>query len=356
MKNNKIWIFIGLIPISVLITLIARNNPSYAEYYALNIYPIFVRTWGLFSLATRKSIAEIIIIFLLLTIILLTAFIIVKTIETKTFIYIKKYIYGIISFFSVVLFLFVLFCGINYYRYEFTHYSGLEIKESSKEELIELCETLIEDANKTRENLSENKDGTVELLDSHYHAAERAHSSMDKLSEEYSVLRGSYSSPKPVRNSKIMSYLRITGIFFPFTFEANVNVHIPPYQIPSVMLHELVHLRGFMREDEANFISYLACINSGQDDFYYSGTMMALTYSMNALYAEDYHEFVQLYSRYSDGVKRDMEFSRDYWKQFETKVADVSHKANDTYLKFNNQKDGVKSYGRMVDLLLAYYR
>ena len=37
MKNNKIWIFIGLIPISVLITLIARNNPSYAEYYALNI-------------------------------------------------------------------------------------------------------------------------------------------------------------------------------------------------------------------------------------------------------------------------------------------------------------------------------
>ena len=28
---------------------------------------------------------------------------------------------------------------------------------------------------------------------------------------------------------------------------------------------------------------------------------------------------------------------------------------NDTYLKLQNQTDGVKSYGRMVDLMLAYY-
>jgi len=29
---------------------------------------------------------------------------------------------------------------------------------------------------------------------------------------------------------------------------------------------------------------------------------------------------------------------------------------NDTYLKANNQSDGVKSYGKVVDLLLAWYR
>ncbi|MGI6316524.1 MAG: DUF3810 family protein [Christensenellales bacterium] len=29
---------------------------------------------------------------------------------------------------------------------------------------------------------------------------------------------------------------------------------------------------------------------------------------------------------------------------------------NDTYLKANQQTDGTKSYGRMVDLLLAAYR
>ena len=29
---------------------------------------------------------------------------------------------------------------------------------------------------------------------------------------------------------------------------------------------------------------------------------------------------------------------------------------NDVYLKANDQSDGVKSYGRMVDLMLEYYQ
>ena len=358
MKNLKYknkWI-IALISISVLITLFVKNNSSYAEYYAVNIYPIFVKTWGLISFITNRSLAELIIIVFILTIILLTAVIIVKTVKSRTSAYIKKYIFGIASFFLVVYFVFVLFCGINYYRYEFTYYSGLEIKKSSKQELIALCEVLIEDANEYRAKLSTDDSGTAQLFDNYYETAGRAKDAMNKISEEYKVLKGGFSSPKAVKHSKIMSYLGITGVFFPFTFEANVNVHIPPYQIPSVMLHELVHLRGFMREDEANFIAYLASIKSGYDDFCYSGTMTALTYSMNALYSADYDEFVRLYNLYSEDVIKDMEFSRNYWKQFDTKVSEVADKINDTYLKANNQQDGVRSYGRMVDLLLAYYR
>lgn len=34
----------------------------------------------------------------------------------------------------------------------------------------------------------------------------------------------------------------------------------------------------------------------------------------------------------------------------------MAAKVNDSYLKSNRQEDGVKSYGRMVDLLLADYR
>lgn len=350
------WFFLWLIPISVFITIFVKNNISYAEYYAINIYPFFVKTAGFFSFKTRESGAELIIFALIMTIIILTAVTIVESIKYKTLDYIKKYILGFASFFSVIYFLFVLFCGINYYRYEFTHYSGLVIQESSKEELIELCELLIEDANEYREKLDTDK-GTAKLFDNNFHGtAERAANSMNRLSEEYKILKGNFPLPKPVRQSKVMSYLNTTGMFFPYTFEANVNVSVPPYQIPSVTLHELVHLRGFMREDEANFIAYLAGIKSGYDDFYYSSTMSALTYSMNALNSTDYDEFVRLYNLYSIDVRNDIEFSRSYWKQFDTKVADAANKVNDTYLKANNQPEGVRSYGRMVDLLLAYYR
>lgn len=354
---KKRWFFLWLIPISVILTTFVKNNLSYAEYYSVNIYPFFVKTLGVFSFKSNESSAELIIFAIIMTIIILTAVTIIESIKYKTFIYIKRYIFGLASFFSVMYFLFVIFCGINYHRYEFTHYSGLEIRSSSKQELIELCEILIYDANDYRTKLSTNDSGTAELFDNNYYGtAERAKTAMSRVSEEYKILKGNFSAPKPVRQSKVMSYLGITGMFFPYTFEANVNVHIPPYQIPSVMLHELVHLRGFMREDEANFISYLASIKSGYDDFYYSGTMLALTHSMNALYSADYDAFVKLYNLYSEDVRKDMEFSRNYWKQFDTKVADMAGKVNDTYLKANNQVDGVRSYGRMVDLLLAYYR
>ena len=35
---------------------------------------------------------------------------------------------------------------------------------------------------------------------------------------------------------------------------------------------------------------------------------------------------------------------------------DAEESVNDTYLKMNSQADGVKSYGRMVDLMLSYRR
>jgi hypothetical protein len=334
----------------------ARINRSFAEVYALKVYPVIAELISLFTSKVKFSFAEFSIIALIMTIVIYLLIVIVKTITNKSSVYIKNFFLNMALFLSVIYFLFVLFCGINYYRNEFTYYSGLEIKESSTEDLIKLCETLIKDANEQRASLKTGLNGDAEIFDNDYRGtAERARKSFNNISQEYEVLKGSYPAPKIVFNSRIMSQLRITGVFFPFTFEANVNVDIPQYQVPSTMLHELVHLRGFMREDEANFISYLACINSGFDDFAYSGTMLALTHSMGALYYEDYEAFAALYNTYSVDVKNDLMYSSNYWKQFETKVAEISNKVNDSYLKANNQDDGVKSYGRMVDLLLAYY-
>ena len=47
--------------------------------------------------------------------------------------------------------------------------------------------------------------------------------SFDALSQGYPVLQGSYAQPKPVVLSRLMSYAQITGVFFPLTFEANIN-------------------------------------------------------------------------------------------------------------------------------------
>ncbi len=345
-----------LMPVSLILILTAKYGTGFAEFYAMNIYPVLAGSISFFTSKVKFSLAEFIILVLIVVLTVYFLSVLIRSALEKNLKHINGFILNIAVSASVMYFLFVLFCGINYYRNEFTYYSGLKISESSTEELISLCEILIADANEARASLNTSRGGIAELFDENYYdTSMRAKNSFDGVAEKYQVLQGRYPAPKPVLFSDVMSYMGISGVFFPYSFEANVNAHVPPYQLPSVMLHELVHLRGFMREDEANFISYLACINSGFRDFEYSGTMLALTYSMNALYGENYEEFARLHGTYSDDVRNDLKYSSDYWKKFEGKTSEISNKVNDTYLKFNNQDDGVKSYGRMVDLLLAYY-
>lgn len=340
-----------------MLTQIAKYNINFAEFYSAEIYTIFAQSIGFVTGIVPFSLGEIILILFASTLIIYSLLTVIKVIRQKSYKCIKSYIVNVALVFSFIYFLFVLFCGMNYYRYEFTTYSGLEIKESSKQELIELCDSLLDNANELRTKLDNDENGISVLDDDNYYeTSKRAQYSFNNISNKYEVLKGNYPRPKPVILSRQMSHMQITGIFFPFTFESNVNVDIPSYQIPATMCHELVHIRGFMREDEANFLSYLTCISSGYDDFAYSGIMLALTYSMNALYSEDYDAFVKLHEKYSEGVKRDMKYTGDYWEQFQTKIAEISHNINDTYLRANNQVDGVKSYGRMVDLLLAENR
>ena len=67
-------------------------------------------------------------------------------------------------------------------------------------------------------------------------------------------------------------------------------------------------------------------------------------------------KYVELYRQLNEDTVRNLKENTEFWNQYDGKVAEASNKINDTYLKMNDQQDGVKSYGQMVDLMLAYYR
>ena len=183
---------------------------------------------------------------------------------------------------------------------------------------------------------------------------------MSDFSKNYAALRYSTGEVKPVLASRAMSYTETVGIYIPFTMEANINIDTIYYNQPVDAIHELAHLRGIMLEDEANYVAYLACISSNEPDFIYSGYMLAYIYASNQLYNEDMELYSRIIDKLSDGVKLDLNANHIYWKQFDTptgnKIANVSNKLNDTYLNINGQEQGTKSYGMVVDLLIAEYK
>ncbi len=362
MKNplrfKRLWL-LAFAPVALLLTITAVNSSVFAEWYATVIYPALSLSINAFTSLAPFSLAEILIVLLLIGALVYLIFYTVKLVKDKKnranncF----KFIINPICLACVLYFAFTVSCGINYFRYPFAQTCGLEVKASSKAELIGLCNELADGVNTLRKDIKTDQNSIMKLNDENiYITAKEAKSAYNKISTDYPLLRAGYGQPKPVLVSRLMSYCNITGIFFPFTFEANVNVDVPDYSIPVTMCHELSHLRGYMREDEANFIGYIVCKKSDDADFRYSGEMLAFIYASNALYSADSDAANTLYSKLSNGVMRDLQDNSAYWKKFEGPVAEAADTVNDKYLKANRQEDGVKSYGRMVDLLLAEYR
>ena len=155
--------------------------------------------------------------------------------------------------------------------------------------------------------------------------------------------------------SHLWSYTATTGVYCPWTSEANVNTDVPRYSIPHTAAHEIAHTMGLAKENECNFIAWLACSTSGMADFEYSGHLAAYTYCINALYRADRDLWAKATKHCSDGMIRDLKNENAYWDKFEGEVMEASQNLNDSFIKSNRVESGILSYNQMVELLLRYY-
>lgn len=288
--------------------------------------------------------------------------------------------------FSLLFTLYVFNCGINYRRSSFSSEAGLSSvsPELNEEALTELCEYLVENINASElkllspyteatsssdcealytspvklENgafLGESWSSEKPSLSYLRNTGKTGQAAMEKIGTQFPRLSGHYPLPKPLINSWILSIQQVTGVYSPFTIEANYNRDIPYYDIPFTVCHELSHLRGYMQEEEANFIAILATIGSDDTYFNYSGYVSAWVYAGNALATANPEKFAELYNRINIHTRQDMRYNNEFWDQYETEVAEAHEKINDAYLKYNGQASGVLSYGHVVDLMVVYY-
>ncbi len=355
-RLRRFWLLL-LFPAAIALDLAAKASPDFAEWYAVTIYPVYAQTFAAITGILPFSLGEAAIVLLIAgaLIWLVRSIYLLITHNENRFERFVRVVSVPLIIAVCISFLCVTNYGTNHRRYSFAQVSGLEVRPSSVEELYGLCVFLTQTSNLLREQVSEDENGVFMLSDDVYTNAKNAKNYFNGLNEAYPTLYTT-GTPKPVLASEVMSYLDISGIYCPFTFEANVNVHMNDSAVPFTMCHELAHLSGYMREDEANFIAFLASTHSNDPDFVYSGMFLAMIHTSNALFSADLELWKEVNAMKSEAVQRDSLANNAYWEQYDTPVAEVSNKVNDTYLKANGQTLGVRSYGRMVDLLLAYFR
>ena len=248
---------------------------------------------------------------------------------------------------------FCLLWGVFYYGDDFMAQSGLSREKISVEQLRVVTAYFADLANEYADRVPRDERGVCAV--DRAEVLRQSPQVYGGLERQFPCLEGPAVRAKGVLCSRVMSLIDFTGFFFPFTGEANVNLDFPPSLFPATVAHELAHQRGVAKEQEANFVAVLACLDYGDPAYVYSAALLAYTHLGNALHDVDYAAWEEIYGGLSEPVRRDFAANRLYWQQFETPVQQVSNTVYEGFLKTYGDDRGMKSYDACVDLLTIWY-
>jgi len=340
---------------------------GFCDFFTAHITPIFLNTYGRFTGLFPFSFGELLIVIglLLLAVAPLPVILLIFLRKKKGFrafcrVFYKTFLMILLS----VALIMTLNCSIPY------GCSDLEIKAHAREytvgELEKLRNYLVEKCNQMAASFPRDEAGHLIYDPDVGELNEEARRLMQSLSDEYPRLGGYYPDMKPIFFSTFMSQSRLTGIFFPFSLEANYNPKMYIMNYASVFCHEYAHLKGYMQEDEANYLSFLACIRSEDPYVVYSGYLGVMSYVDRA-----YHKNVKEAEpgRYEaqPGISKQVEtddifLTKEAWAEveeaavFDTETVDRLHTDfTNGYIHYYGIEDGIASYGRVTDLLLQHY-
>ncbi len=258
--------------------------------------------------------------------------------------------------------LFYLLWGWNYARPPLEERLGWQSGEqASVDEIATLCRRMAEAANEAYVELHGVEDagaptakpqGQTEL-EAAIEVGWRAVGEELGLAEAGGPHRG---HAKRLLASPLLDRLGLTGFYFPFTGEANVNRGIPAISWPQVLAHEKAHQRGIAPEDEANFLGFLVAARAPDPLARYSACLFAHRQLLNALARSEPELTKELLNVRLPGVQRDVDDLYAYWQRFRGPARRVSRAVNNAYLRSNRVEGGIASYDHSVELLLAYER
>ena len=367
-----------IILICVLLNFVAWKSAAFSDFYVKNIFPAITLLYGRLTSVFPFSVGEIMLVFIVLFVLFSVIFVLVHSVfliygnsaasvgkryfkAQKVFERISNALYKISPvLMAIICTVMTLNCFILYHTSKIQLFSGADSTECDIQQLAELRDYVVKKCNELAKEVPHDENGNVIYEGDMQKTAIAA---MSNISDRFPRLGGYYVTPKALYFSDFMSQQYMQGYYFPFSMEANYNDTMSIMNKPFTMCHELAHTHGYIYEDEANFLGFLACISSDDPVFQYSGYLGVLNYINNDFYnavsKAEYNSHVKISAR----VKYDNQFMTDEaWIKVEEKavvktetVKKAAETFIDTNLKVNGVSSGKCSYSHVVALIMDYY-
>lgn len=265
---------------------------------------------------------------------------------------ISKKILNLIAGIIFIYIIFNVFWGINYDRKGIAYQLQLTSLHYGTSDLVMLQNFLLQKVNLSKAALTRQHTPYPSKKDL-FKEAKNCYDEVEKL---YPFLRYENISVKSSLYGRMGNYLGFTGYYNPFTGEAQVNTTVPAFLQPYITTHEIAHQIGYSKENEANFVGYLAAVNSRDTLFHYSAYLDLFLYANRELYFFDSVSSKNALKLLDPGIKKDIQelrqFNLDHQSFLEPAITWMYGK----YLKLNQQPQGMYSYNAVVGMLIAYYK
>ena len=345
----------ALTAVSLLLYFLFTKSSGFADWFNQNISHYPRQLLALLTAWIPFSTAELLILLIPFLFVLIIA------IGSRRFCDSNRstlvYVGILLSAVCVIGILFVWNFAAGYYGSKLDKKLELSREKSSADDLYQTAELIRTEMNELSEEIVFLEDGTSLMPYSYREMNRKLLDAYDSFCQSHDFMKSFYSRVKPIMLSEPMSYTHITGVYTFFTGEANINVNFPDYTVVYTAAHELAHQRGIAREDEANFIAFLICMESDDPYIRYCGYLNVYEYLTSALYSANKELYKQSYEKLTAEIKGEQAAYRTFFKKYQDNVAaDISQATNNAYLQSQGAQEGTRSYNMVVDLAVAYYR
>lgn len=380
-KISKIIYVIGMLGV-IMLNYLAWRSREFCDWYIDHIFPVWLNTYARLTSALSISVGEIMLILAVGITAFGIGFFIYNLIRrgkytTGLLKYGRTYAWIVLAVgYVMTLNCFILYHATGFAQKYMVKETGTMVVDMSdtavvevdtkgksvytKKNLATLRDYLVEQCNTLADQIDRDEQGTAvysgDLIAESVHA-------METMGQQYDRLSGYYVTPKYLKCSEFFSQQYIMGYYFPFSMEANINSVMYITNVAPTVCHELAHTKGFIFENDANMIGYLACIQSDDTFLQYCGYLSVLNYVNNDFYKSVNKSTYKKHVRISDRVADDNVFlTREDWQAVEktavvktSTVKKVSNNFLNTNLKLNGVDEGIQQYNEVVNLLLDYY-
>ncbi|WP_181151258.1 DUF3810 domain-containing protein [Sphingobacterium gobiense] len=349
LPKGKKWYLVAIVTCLIVMLLLSwvKASPTFVEqYYSRQFYPLFSHVPKLLFGWLPFSIGDVFYVALFGTLLLLAISSIIGLSKRKWATAQKRLMQLVLVLFGTYIYFYVSW-GLQYYRVPLQQQLGLEIDTIVQADYIDILDRYIVEINGLRKQLDTSKMDKAR-------ARRELQQLMAESSDRLPMLSRTQVKAKQPVSSALASYFTVTGYFNPFTQEVQVNGVMPETSYPFTVVHELAHQMGIGFEDECNFIAFLMLQDHPDKWYRYAAYYETVQYLLRPLYFQDKMLYTVYVDKLSAAVRSDYENERLFWQQYYGTFNRLTNLFYGSYLRHNNQPEGMARYSLMSRLVIAW--